>query len=131
MGPVGWRAQAQRRRWTNWGLTPPEKLARYANGGEGSSSGVSRRPPRPPVYDSSSEEEDAARMILSAGDYVHDDQEEEAVVAQLAAVSDAEARARWCREEADAVRRVREYEEARREERVRRVKLEIIELDAE
>jgi hypothetical protein len=31
------------RRWTNWGLTPPEKLARYGNAGEGSSSGQSSR----------------------------------------------------------------------------------------
>ncbi|KAK1662467.1 hypothetical protein QYE76_050626 [Lolium multiflorum] len=43
---------------------------------------------------------------------------------------DAEARACWRREEADAVRQVREYEVARREERVRRVKMEIVELDA-
>jgi hypothetical protein len=32
---------------------------------------------------------------------------------------------------ADAVHQVREYEAARREERVRRVKLEIVELNAE
>jgi hypothetical protein len=44
--------------WMNWGLTPPGKLAKYTNGGEGSSSGRSCRPPRPPVYESS-EEEDA------------------------------------------------------------------------
>jgi hypothetical protein len=49
----------------------------------------------------------------------------------LAAVSDAEARARWRREEADAVRQVRGYEAVCREERVPRVKLEIVELDVE
>jgi hypothetical protein len=38
------------------------------------------------------------------GDYGHDDQEEDAIVAQLAAASKAEARARWRREEADVVR---------------------------
>jgi hypothetical protein len=49
----------------------------------------------------------------------------------VAAVSEAEVRARWRQEEADAVRQVREYEAARREEHVRRVKLEIVELDSE
>jgi hypothetical protein len=53
------------------------------------------------------------------------------VIAQVAAITEAEARARWRREEADAVRQVREYEVARREERVRRVKLEIVELDSQ
>jgi hypothetical protein len=53
------------------------------------------------------------------------------VLAQTKAISVAEARARFRREEADAVRQVREYEAARREERVRRVKLEIVKLDAE
>jgi hypothetical protein len=38
------------------------------------------------------------------GDYVYDDQEEDAVIAQVAAISEAEARARWRREEADPVR---------------------------
>jgi hypothetical protein len=42
----------------------------------------------------------------------------------MEAVSVAEARARLRREEADTVRQVREYEAARREARVRRVKLE-------
>jgi hypothetical protein len=36
------------RRWTNWGLTPPGKLARYGNAGEGSSSDQSSRAPPPP-----------------------------------------------------------------------------------
>jgi hypothetical protein len=49
--------------------------------------------------------------------------EEEAVLAQTKAVSEAEARERFRREEADAVRQVREYEAARREARVRRVKI--------
>jgi hypothetical protein len=89
------------------------------------------------VYDTSSEEEEAekavvaqpARTLISVGDYVHE--EDEAVVAQVAAVSDAEARAHWRSEEADTVRQVREYEAARREERGRIVKLENVELDAE
>jgi hypothetical protein len=50
-------------------------------------------------------------------------------MAQTIAISEAEARARFRREEADAVRQVREYEAARREARVRKVKLEIVELD--
>jgi hypothetical protein len=95
------------RRWTNWGLTPPGKLDRYANGGEGSSSGGSCRPPLPLVYESSSE--DVAPLRLSPGDYVHDDQEE-AVIQQVTAVSEAEAHARFRREEVDAVRQIREYE---------------------
>jgi hypothetical protein len=49
----------------------------------------------------------------------------------VAAITEAEARARFGRGEADAVRQVREYEAARREERIRRVKLEIVELDSE
>jgi hypothetical protein len=69
-------------------------------------------------------------MIL-AGDYVHDSDVEEEVLAQLEAIAEADTRARFHREEADAVRQVREYEARRREERVRRVKLEIVELEAE
>jgi hypothetical protein len=46
-------------------------------------------------------------------------------------MSDVEARARWRRKEADAVRQARDNKAARREERVYRVKLEIVELDAE
>jgi hypothetical protein len=80
-----------------------------------------------------SEEEDdlvpARSPAISAGDYVHGSDEEEAVLAQAKAINDAEARQRFRREEADAVRQVREYEAARREARVRRVKLEIVELD--
>jgi hypothetical protein len=66
------------------------------------------------------------------GDYVHgsDSDEEEAVLAQMKAISEAEAHARFRREEADTVRQVREYEAARREARVRPVKLEIVEPDA-
>jgi hypothetical protein len=119
------------RRWTNWGLTPLGKLARFANQGEGSSSGQSSRAPRLPVA-ASSEEDDlvpARSPTFSAGDYVHGSDEEEAVMAQTFAISEAEARARFRREEADAVRQVREYEAARREARVRKVKLEIVELD--
>jgi hypothetical protein len=48
------------------------------------------------------------------GDYVHgsDSDEEEAVLAQMKAISEAEAHARFRREEADTVRQVREYEAA-------------------
>lgn len=117
------------RRWTNWGLTPPGKLARYARSGEGSSSG-SCRPPLPPVADSSSDDEDdAAPLRLSSGDFVHDSDEEEAVIHQVSVVSVAEARARFRREEADAVRQVRAYEAAQKEARVRRIKRELLELD--
>jgi hypothetical protein len=41
------------------------------------------------------------------GDYVHDSDEEEAMLAQVEAISEAESHARFCREEADAVRQVR------------------------
>lgn len=125
-------ARKRSARWTNWGVTPPGKLAKYGNDDEGSSSGGSSRPPRPSVYDSSNEEElvPARETTFSAGDYMHGSDEEDAVVAQVAAISAAEARARFRWEEADAVRQVREYEAARREERILRVKLEIIELDS-
>lgn len=63
-------------------------------------------------------------------DYVHGS-DEETILTQTKAVSAAEARARFHREEADAVCQVREYEAARREARVRRVKLKIVELDAD
>jgi hypothetical protein len=69
--------------------------------------------------------------LFSADDYVHDDQEEDVVIVQVAAVFEAEVRARWRWEEPDAVRQVREYEAVRREERVHRVKLGIVELDSE
>jgi hypothetical protein len=52
------------------------------------------------VYDSSSEEEDAAparEPTFSAGDYVYGDQEEDDIIAQVATISEAEARARWRR----------------------------------
>jgi hypothetical protein len=116
-----------------WGLTPLGKLARYVNGSEGSSAGGSSRPPWPPVYDSSDEEElvPPREPTFSAGDYVHGSDEEDAIIAQVAAITEAEARASWHREEVDAVRQVREYEAACREERVRRVKLEIVDLDDE
>nr|XP_051211956.1 uncharacterized protein LOC127329488 [Lolium perenne] len=89
--------------------------------------------PPPFIYDRSDEEElvPALEPTYSAGDYVHGSDEEDAAVAQVAAISAAEARARFRREEADAVRQVREYETAPREERVRRFKLEIVELDDE
>jgi hypothetical protein len=53
------------------------------------------------------------------------------VLAQTKAISVAEARARFRREEAGAICQVREYEAARREERVCHVKIEIVELDSE
>jgi hypothetical protein len=46
-------------------------------------------------------------------------------------VSAAEARRRWRRDEADAIRQVQEYEAARREEHARRFQQEIVELDDE
>jgi hypothetical protein len=121
------------RRWTNWGLTPPGKLARFGNAGEGSSSGQSSRVPRLPVAESSEEDDlvPARSPTIFAGDYVHGSDEEEAVLAQTMAVSEAEARVRFRREEADAVCQVREYEAARWEAHVRRVKLKIVELDAD
>jgi hypothetical protein len=86
---------------------PPGKLAHYGNAGEEYDLVPARSP------------------TISAGDYVHGSDEEEAVLAQTKAISEAEARARFRREEADAVRQVREYEVARREARVcrRRVKI--------
>jgi hypothetical protein len=53
------------------------------------------------------------------------------MIAQVAAVSEAEARARFRQEVADIVRHVHKYEAACREARVRRVRLEIAELDSE
>ena len=119
------------RRCTNWGLTPPGKLARYASGGEGSSSGGACRP-LPPIYDSSSEEEDAPpALCLTSGDYVDNDDEEEAAIQQLAVISEAEVCLRFRREEADALRQIRAYEAAQAEARVRRVKQEVVDLHAE
>ena len=46
---------------------------------------------------------------LTAGDYVDNDAEEEAAVQQLAVISEAEARLRFRREEADALRQIRAY----------------------
>ena len=90
-------------------------------------------PPLPPVYDSSSEDvEDAAPTLgLTAADYVNDDAEEDAAVQQLVVISEAEARLRFRREEADALRQIRAYEAAQAEARVRRVKQEVVDLDAE
>jgi hypothetical protein len=65
----------------NWGLTPSGKLARYANSGEGSSSGGSCRPPLPPLPprpDSSNDEDDAPALPLTSGNYA-----EEATVIEL------------------------------------------------
>jgi hypothetical protein len=104
------------------------QLARFVNAGEGSSSGGSSRAP---LLQSEDDELVPARSsMISAGDYVHGS-DEQAVLAQVDVISEAEARARFYWEEAHAVRQVREYEARRREERVRRVKLEIVELEAE
>jgi hypothetical protein len=75
-----WKRSA--RCWTNWGLTPPGKLARYTNSGEGSSSGASSRALAPPVADGSIEEEEAALVhtVLQSADYVLNDEEEATVI---------------------------------------------------
>jgi hypothetical protein len=59
------------RRWTNWGLTPPGKLARFTNQGEGSSFGQSSRAPRLPMAASSKEDDliPARSPTFSSGDY--------------------------------------------------------------
>jgi hypothetical protein len=72
------------RHWTNWGLTPPGKLAKYGNnGGKGSSSGGSSLLPRLPIYDGSEEEELVSTWepTFSAGDYVHGSNKEDVVIA--------------------------------------------------
>jgi hypothetical protein len=70
---------------------PPGKLARYANSGEGSSSGGSCRPPLPSLPDRSSDDEDDAPLLrVSTGDYVH--VEEATVIQQIAVISEAAAR---------------------------------------
>jgi hypothetical protein len=62
------------RRWTNWGPTPPGKLARYANSGEGSFSGASGYALAPPVDDNNDdeeegeEEEEAPRTVFNSGE---------------------------------------------------------------
>jgi hypothetical protein len=92
------RSLARARRWTNLGLTPPGKLARYGNTGEGSSYSQSSRAP---VVDSSDDADlvPARSPTISSKDYAHGIDEEEAVLAQTKAVSEAEARARFRREE--------------------------------
>jgi hypothetical protein len=77
------------RQWTNWRLTPPGKLARYANGGEGSSSGGSSRAPRLPIANSSDDDElvPAWPPTFSAGDYIDGSDEEDAVLVQEKAIS--------------------------------------------
>jgi hypothetical protein len=93
------------------GAHAPGKLARYGNAGKGSLSGGSSRAPRLPIADSSDDNAliPARSPTISAGDYVHGSDEEEAVLAQTKAISEAEARARFRREEADA-----RYESTRR-----------------
>jgi hypothetical protein len=67
---------------------------------------------------------------LNSCDYVLNDEEEATTIQQVAIISEVEARARFCREEADAIRQVRVYEAAQREATVRRVKKETVDLDA-
>jgi hypothetical protein len=120
------------RRWTNWGLTPPGKLARCANSGKGSSVGGSCHPPLPPLPDSSSDdEEDTLPLYLRSEDYVHDDTEEATTIQQITVISEAEACTLFRRKEQENVRRVMEYEAAQAEARVLRVELEVFTLDEE
>jgi hypothetical protein len=61
------------------GLTPPGKLACYANSSEGSSSGGSWRCLLPPIDDNNEEEEEekeAPRRVFHSGDYVLNDKED-------------------------------------------------------
>jgi hypothetical protein len=86
------------------GLTPPGKLARYANSSEGSSSRGSCWTLAPPIDDSSEEEEAPRRDIFNSGDYILNDDEEATVIQLVAVISEAEARARFHREEANTFR---------------------------
>jgi hypothetical protein len=95
------------------------KLARYANGGEGASFGALGRALVPPVADSSDEDEEEeaapARTILNSADHVLKDEEESMAIQHVAAISEeAEARACFLHEEADAVRQARDYEATQR-----------------
>jgi hypothetical protein len=114
-------------------LTALGKLTLYANSGEGSSSGASGRALAPPVADNSDKEEEEVpvRTILHSGDYVLNDEEEATTIQHVSINSEAEARARFHREEAEAVRAAREYEAAQKEVAVRRVKQEVVDLDSE
>jgi hypothetical protein len=67
---------------------------------------------------------------LNSGDYVLNDEEEATMIQQVAVTSEVEARVRFRREKADAIRQVRAYEAAQSEATVRRVKKEIVDLDA-
>jgi hypothetical protein len=95
--PPVFRSEAERHKWnrsegarkrsahrsTNWGLTPPRKLARYANSGEGFSSGASGRALASPVADSSDEKEEEvapAHTILHSADYILNNEEEAMVI---------------------------------------------------
>jgi hypothetical protein len=87
---------------------PPGKLSRYANAGEGSSCGGSSRASWLPIADSSDDDDlvPARSPTFSAGDYVHGSDEKEPVLAQMKAISEAEARARFRREEVDTIRQL-------------------------
>jgi hypothetical protein len=127
-----WKRSAHRSK--NWGLTPLRKLARYANSGEGFSSGASGRALASPVADSSDEKEEEvapAHTILHSADYILNNEEEATVIQLDVVISESEAGARFRREEAEAVRAVRAYEAAQKEAVVRRVKQEVVDLDSE
>ncbi|KAK1679275.1 hypothetical protein QYE76_040123 [Lolium multiflorum] len=127
-----WNRSEGARKWMNWVLLPPGKLARYANSGKGSSSDASGRTLAPPFDDSCEEEEEAPRRtIFNSRDYVLNDDEEVTAIQQVTVISEAEARARFLREEADAIRQVHAYKAVRREATVHRVKNEVVDLDAE
>ncbi|KAK1668735.1 hypothetical protein QYE76_056894 [Lolium multiflorum] len=84
------------------------KLTRYAATRPRAPPPASNRAPRLPVA-ASFEEDDlvpARSPTFSVGDYVHGSDEEEAVMAHTFTISEAEARARFRREEADAVRQI-------------------------
>jgi hypothetical protein len=108
------------RRWTNWGLTPPGKLARYANCSEGSSSGGSCYSLAPPVNKNNEEEKEAPRGVFNRGNNVLNEEEEETAIQQVAVISEAEAHTRFRREEERAVRQAAGKDDAVLDEAVNR-----------
>jgi predicted DNA-binding protein (UPF0251 family) len=77
------------------------------------------------------EEEALVRTVLHSGDYVLNDEEEATAIQKVVGISEAEARACFRREEAEAIRVVHAYEVAQKEAAVRLVKREVIDLDSE
>jgi hypothetical protein len=109
------RFEVERRKWNrlegarkrsahrpkNWGLTPLRKLARYANSGEGFSSGASGRALASPVADSSDEKEEEvapAHTILHSADYILNNEAEVMAIQLDVVISESEAGARFRRE---------------------------------